>query len=198
MLPLNTSAANKGSDPHGRSSAADWDFHRTASRGATSNQQSVNLPNRAHWRSVEDSNLCDVAAGLGLAIRPLTCSGNAPCLRFCLSVHHRCANHRRELRPHGPLLAPTEGLEPSDPCGQRFSRPLRYQLRYKSAYGGLRWSCTTRVRRQLIYSQPRCYLRYIKPDSRIYWVSAGGPSLLFYAPIQCGEIGRPSPRAGPS
>ena len=30
------------------------------------------------WRSVEDSNLCDVAAGLGLAIRPLTCSGNAP------------------------------------------------------------------------------------------------------------------------
>ena len=30
------------------------------------------------WRSVEDSNLCDVAAGLGLAIRPLTYSGNAP------------------------------------------------------------------------------------------------------------------------
>ena len=30
------------------------------------------------WRSVEDSNLCDVAAGHGLAIRPLTCSGNAP------------------------------------------------------------------------------------------------------------------------
>ena len=30
------------------------------------------------WRSVEDSNLCDVAADLGLAGQPLTYSGNAP------------------------------------------------------------------------------------------------------------------------
>ena len=33
-----------------------------------------------------------------------------------------------------PPLAPTEGLEPSGPRGQRFSGPLRYQLRSKSAY----------------------------------------------------------------
>lgn len=34
--------------------------------------------------------------------------------------------------------------------------------------------------------------------SRIYRLSAGGSGVLFYAPIQRGEIGRPSPRAGPS
>ena len=82
-------------------------------------------------------------------------------------------NHDFSLNSHLPAhthdgrrvstLAPTEGLEPSDHGWQRFSRPFRYQLRYKSA----------------------C--------SRIYWASAGGPSFLFYAPIQRGEIGRLSP-----
>ena len=31
-------------------------------------------------------------------------------------------------------MAPAEGLEPSDPEGRRFSRPLRYQLRCTPAY----------------------------------------------------------------
>ena len=73
-------------------------------------------------------------------------------------------NHDFSLNSHLPAhthdgrrvstLAPTEGLEPSDPNGQRFSRPLRYQLRYKSAYGnGFKVSApTTHLRTPYVVS----------------------------------------------
>ena len=60
-------------------------------------------------------------------------------------------------------LAPAVGLEPTEAVNPTVFWTAPLPLRYTLAYGGLRWSCTTRVRRQLVYSQSRYYLRYSKP-----------------------------------
>lgn len=64
-----------------------------------------------------------------------------PPRRFTLRMTQpRCCFGWVGRKPHKHLrhnhLAPAEGLEPSCPCGRRFSGPLRYQFRYKLAYGG--------------------------------------------------------------
>lgn len=83
------------------------------------------------WRSVEESNLLDVAVSLWLATKPLAIRAT---LHFAVSSGcQRWFSDLPSPQKRATILAPAVGFEPTEPHSLRFSRPPRCQLRFTPA-----------------------------------------------------------------